>query len=178
MFARRAEKSFRDERLETILGYVARNDDLETSRPRSWYGKVKALCTLTKYQKRQTFVTEEIDPEHVGAIRQNGTDVKDTVRRFWADLFRDRKAAAPHTEPWFSDAFRERRRSVPERSRSLVAPITEGEVISTIAHLRKEKACGADDIPAEMLQHLPSAAITQLTGLLNEVLQTKTIPTE
>jgi len=178
MFARRADKSFRDERLETVLGYVAQNDDLETSRPRSWYGKVKALCTLTKYQKRQTFVTEEIDPVNVGAIRQSGTDVKEAIRRFWADLFRDRRATAPRAEPWFSEAFRERRRSVPERSRSLVAPITEAEVTTTIAHLRKEKACGADDIPAELLQHLPESAITRMTGLLNEVLRTKIIPTE
>lgn len=179
-FLREASRQYHDERLEAILQNVARNADLETSRPRSWYGKVASLWSGSKSKKQQTIVTEEIDPTRVGTVHQSAESVKDAVMRFWADLFspRETTSSVAADEPWFSESFAARRAHIPAMSKGLMSPITVAEIRDVLAHLLREKACGPDEIPGEILRALPDEAVIAMTEVFNGIMRTHRIPEE
>jgi len=173
---REASTAFEDTRLEAMLENLARAVDQESSGPRSWYGKVRALFTTNKSKRKQMAAIEEIDPETLGTYKQGEIPVTDTIRRFWADLFSRRSSAPVEQRPWFSEKFKARRVAVLEASRDLVKPFTTKELRAALQALQNEKASGIDGIPGEILKHMPEEAREELLCIFNDILRTRQFP--
>ncbi|UYV63710.1 hypothetical protein LAZ67_2005384 [Cordylochernes scorpioides] len=59
----------------------------------------------------------------------------------------------------------------------LMAEISLSEITGEIAHLKRNKACGLDNIPNEAIKALPQAYLTALKDIYNRVLKTGQFPT-
>ncbi|UYV72085.1 hypothetical protein LAZ67_9001767 [Cordylochernes scorpioides] len=59
----------------------------------------------------------------------------------------------------------------------LMAEISLSEITGEIAHLKRNKACGLDNIPNEAIKALPPAYLTALKDIYNRVLKTGQFPT-
>ncbi|UYV67662.1 hypothetical protein LAZ67_5001511 [Cordylochernes scorpioides] len=59
----------------------------------------------------------------------------------------------------------------------LMAVISLSEITGEITHLKRNKACGLDNIPNEAIKALPPAYLTAIKDIYNRVLKTGQIPT-
>ncbi|UYV80812.1 hypothetical protein LAZ67_19001843 [Cordylochernes scorpioides] len=59
----------------------------------------------------------------------------------------------------------------------LMAEISLSEITGEIAHSKRNKACGLDNIPNEAIKALPPAYVTALKDIYNKVLKTDQFPT-
>ena len=84
-----------DVHLEKVLANLEKAVAQEFSGPRSWYGKVRALIAPTS-KRQQVAVFEETDKDRLGTYSQGPGAVADAQRRFWANLFSNRKCDTPY----------------------------------------------------------------------------------
>lgn len=180
--AKQVHDARHDERLEQILDAIERINVAEESAPRQWYQRANIYTKRSKNTKQQSAFMNELDPDpekRKEIIHSDPKEVNNAIGKFWAQLFE--KHIIDHTglnqlpQEWFSKKFYDRRTRVPERSRTLMNPITPEEMRLALSN---EKANGTDGVPGELLKHLDEESVTDLLNIFNHVLATGEVPSK
>ena len=154
-----------------IAEAMERADDDYLFDPSHWYKRFQRFKAASTGKKVQVNVINEVDPKQNEFPEYEDSSpqgLKKGTRKYWQGAATDRICEDDPESPWLSDEFRAIRTAADAKYKGeLIAPITLEALDEALKRIPDGKAHGPDDIPVELLRHLPENIRRLLAGLFS-----------
>lgn len=157
-------------RREKIQNHVRVLVESFADEPRKFYRKIRNM-----FSKRADGITA-IYKSGTKSATSDPNEMKEEVHRFYSDLFRSRGPRNDQFSQWLTA-----RRPTPESCEKTAAAATIEEVKAAVAGLANNKACGEDNLPAELYKVLgecPNFLSIMQNAINGFLVNDKAIPAE